>query len=39
VLEDCRHSPQQDQPQKVIDAVAEFTSRLARIEAAEVETA
>jgi pimeloyl-ACP methyl ester carboxylesterase len=39
VLDDCKHSPHQDQPDQVIAAVAEFTSRLARIEAAEVEIA
>jgi len=31
---DCRHSPHIDQPEAVLDAVAEFTGRLRRIEAA-----
>lgn len=39
IIEGCRHAPHQDQPQAVLDAVAEFTERLQRIEAAEVETA
>jgi pimeloyl-ACP methyl ester carboxylesterase len=38
-LDDCRHAPHQDQPRVVLDAVAEFTARLERIEAAEVDTA
>lgn len=37
LLPDCRHSPHLDQPQAVLDAVAEFSARLVRIEAAEVE--
>lgn len=39
ILDDCRHSPHQDQTQAVLDAVAAFTARLERIEAAVVETA
>lgn len=34
VLDDCRHAPHVDQPQAVLDAVAEFCARLIRIEAA-----
>ncbi|SPF81611.1 alpha/beta fold hydrolase [Pseudoprimorskyibacter insulae] len=37
MLDDCRHSPHFDQPQAVLDGVAEFAARLQRIEAAEVE--
>ncbi|MCC5987980.1 MAG: alpha/beta fold hydrolase [Pararhodobacter sp.] len=37
ILDECRHAPHQDKPQEVLDAVAEFTARLERIEAAEVE--
>ena len=37
MLPDCRHSPHQDQPQAVLDAVAEFCARLERIEAERVE--
>ena len=36
MLEDCKHSPQFDQPGKVLAAAAEFCARLTRIEAAEV---
>lgn len=36
MLPECRHSPQFDRPQAVLDAVADFTARLTRIEAAEV---
>ncbi|BCH28197.1 hydrolase [Mesorhizobium sp. L-8-10] len=36
LLEDCRHSPQFDQPERTIEAVREFAARLVRIEAAEV---
>lgn len=36
VLDDCRHAPHVDQPQAVLDAVAEFAARLERIEAAVV---
>ncbi len=39
ILDDCRHAPQQDRPDAVLDAVAEFCARLERIEAAEVATA
>ncbi|MEZ5713946.1 MAG: alpha/beta hydrolase [Paracoccaceae bacterium] len=34
VLEDCRHAPQFDRPEAVLDAVADFAARLERIEAA-----
>jgi pimeloyl-ACP methyl ester carboxylesterase len=34
MLDGCRHSPQFDQPQRVQEAVAAFTARLIRIEAA-----
>lgn len=37
LLDHCRHAPHIDQPQRVLDAVAEFTARLLRIEAAESE--
>lgn len=36
ILDNCRHSPHQDQPEAVLAAVTEFCTRLARIEAAEV---
>ncbi|WP_425099024.1 alpha/beta fold hydrolase [Tropicibacter sp. S64] len=39
VLDACRHAPQFDQPEQVLKAVSEFTVRLGRIEAAEVEVA
>lgn len=39
MLDDCRHAPFADQPGAVLDAVAQFTARLARIEAAQVEIA
>lgn len=39
MLQDCRHSPQFDQPEKTLAAVSEFCARLMRIEAAEVEPA
>ncbi|MEZ5932090.1 MAG: alpha/beta hydrolase [Alphaproteobacteria bacterium] len=39
MLEDCRHSPHIDQPERTLEAIGEFTDRLARIEAAEVEVA
>lgn len=39
VLDDCRHSPQFDQPARMIAAVTDFTARLMRIEAAQPETA
>ncbi len=34
MLADCRHSPQVDQPQQMLDAITEFSARLIRIEAA-----
>jgi pimeloyl-ACP methyl ester carboxylesterase len=37
MLEGCRHSPQFDSEQAVLEAVSEFCARLDRIEAAEVE--
>jgi pimeloyl-ACP methyl ester carboxylesterase len=39
ILEDCRHAPHLDQPQAVLNVVANFTARLERIEAVEVDTA
>ena len=39
VIEDCRHAPHLDQPDRVLASVAEFTHRLARIEAAEPDAA
>ncbi|MDX2482168.1 MAG: alpha/beta hydrolase [Pseudodonghicola sp.] len=36
ILEDCKHAPHQEQPEQTLDAVADFTARLERIEAAEV---
>lgn len=39
ILDDCRHAPHQERPEEVLAALAEFTARLERIEAAEVETA
>lgn len=39
MLEECRHAPHQDQPEKVLAAVQEFVARLQRLEAAEVEVA
>ncbi|TDE36067.1 alpha/beta fold hydrolase [Antarcticimicrobium sediminis] len=36
ILEDCKHAPHQEQSEQTLDAVAEFTARLERIEAAEV---
>jgi pimeloyl-ACP methyl ester carboxylesterase len=38
ILEECRHSPHQDQPEQVLATVASFAKRLERIEAAAVET-
>jgi pimeloyl-ACP methyl ester carboxylesterase len=38
VLEGCGHAPHLEQAEAVLAAVAEFTERLERIEAAEVET-
>lgn len=34
ILDDCKHAPHFEQPQKTLAAVAEFAKRLARIEAA-----
>ena len=39
ILENCQHAPHQEQPDAVLAAIAEFSARLERIEAAEVETA
>lgn len=39
VIDNCKHAPHLDQPEAVLAAVAEFTERLERIEAAEVEQA
>lgn len=39
VLDNCKHAPHQEQPDQVLEAVAEFAERLERIEAAEVEIA
>lgn len=39
LLDDCRHSPHFDRQQAVLELVAEFTTRLIRIEAAVPETA
>ncbi len=36
MLDDCRHSPHLDQPIKTCAAIADFATRLQRIEAAEV---
>lgn len=36
ILDACRHTPHQDQPDAVLAAVADFCARLERIEAAEV---
>ena len=36
ILAECRHAPQMEQPQAVLDGVAEFAARLWRIEAAQV---
>jgi len=36
IIEDCGHSPHRDQPDKVLEAVSEFTERLIRIEDEEV---
>jgi len=35
MLDDCRHSPHVDQPQQVLESIADFSARLIRIEAAE----
>jgi pimeloyl-ACP methyl ester carboxylesterase len=39
MFDDCRHSPQSDQPEKTLAAIKEFADRLVRIESAEVEVA
>jgi pimeloyl-ACP methyl ester carboxylesterase len=39
IIADCKHSPFVDQPKKTLDAIGQFTARLIRIEAAEVEVA
>lgn len=39
ILDDCRHAPHRDQPEAVLAAVADFTARLSRIEAAIPQTA
>lgn len=36
ILDDCKHAPHLEQPEQVLEAVAEFAARLERIEAAEV---
>ncbi len=37
ILEECRHSPHLDQPERTLGVIVDFTTRLARIEAATVE--
>lgn len=39
LLEGCRHEPHRERPEETLAAVAEFTARLLRIEAAEVAVA
>lgn len=39
ILDACRHAPHQDQPEKVLTLVQEFTARLKRIEAAAPDAA
>lgn len=39
ILDDCRHTPFLDQPEKVLDAIAEYCARLERIEATQPELA
>ncbi|SNS21020.1 alpha/beta fold hydrolase [Antarctobacter heliothermus] len=39
ILDDCRHSPHLDQPERVVAGIAAFCARLERIEAAEPEVA
>lgn len=39
ILDDCKHAPHLEQPEAVLEEVAEFCARLERIEAAEPETA
>ncbi len=36
ILDDCKHAPHLEQPDRTLDAVAEFAARLERIEAADV---
>jgi len=36
ILEDCRHTPYQDQPAQVLEAIAEFVTRLQRIDSSDV---
>lgn len=36
ILEDCRHAPHHEQPDRTLAAVAEFAQRLERIESAQV---
>ena len=38
MLDDCRHSPQFDQPEKTLALIKDFCDRLQRIEAAEANT-
>ncbi len=37
ILADCRHSPHLEQPERTLTAIADYCSRLSRIEAVEVE--
>ena len=37
ILADCRHSPHLEQPERTLAAIADYCSRLSRIEAVEVE--
>lgn len=39
ILDDCRHAPHLEQPARTLAAVTEFTTRLARIEAARPDVA
>ncbi|MFK5977419.1 MAG: alpha/beta hydrolase [Rhizobiaceae bacterium] len=39
MLDDCRHSPQNDQPENTLNAIADFVSKLDRIESEQVRTA
>lgn len=39
ILEDCQHAPQFEQPERTLDVVSEFVTRLERIEAAQVQIA
>lgn len=36
ILDDCRHTPFQDQPQQVLDALTEFVARIERIDSSDV---